>query len=103
MPFSQTHAASRLAETASIIPTGCPPLDRILQGGLPRGYIVEISGPPGSLKEHLAIRVVKSFVERSLSVLFVDSQNATSPATLRKELKGKFPKCFATYILTYDS
>jgi RAD51-like protein 2 len=93
--------------STSKVATGCAPVDRLLNGGLSRGHILEISGPPGSAKEQLAINFVRSFVEVGDEVLFVgmrrflfsrhvagrpftpDSQNMTSPATLNKALSGE--------------
>jgi RAD51-like protein 2 len=54
--------------------TLCPPVDKLLSGGLTRGHILEISGPPGSPKESIAINLVKSFVEADEGVLFVGAR-----------------------------
>lgn len=55
----------------SIYTTNLPQLDALLDGGLKQGFILEISGPPGCMKETLAINVVSSFVGASKHVLFV--------------------------------
>lgn len=74
LPSTQTtrSVASMLSTTASIS-TGCPPLDKLLrasggggaggEGSLPRGHILEISGPPGSPKESIAVGIVVSFLK----------------------------------------
>lgn len=51
--------------------TLCRPLDEILGGGLKRGHILEISGPPGSAKEIMARNIVQSFLENNHQVLFI--------------------------------
>ncbi|KAG1898511.1 uncharacterized protein F5891DRAFT_1043794 [Suillus fuscotomentosus] len=55
-----------------------------LGGGLPRGHILEISGPPGSFKETLALDYARIFVEANEEVIFIDTQNMTSLATIKK-------------------
>lgn len=55
-----------------------------LGGGLPRGHILEISGPPGSFKETLALDYARIFVEENEEVIFIDTQNMTSLATIKK-------------------
>jgi len=94
--FSATQAPKALPLTQSAAfmigsitqhSTLCEPLDRLLQGGLKQGYILELSGPPGCSKETLAINITKSFVESLQEVLFVDMQNMTSPATLNRQLR----------------
>ncbi|KAG2117214.1 uncharacterized protein F5147DRAFT_768597 [Suillus discolor] len=55
-----------------------------LGGGLPRGHILEISGPPGSFKETLALDYTRIFVEANEEVIFIDTQNMTSLATIKK-------------------
>ncbi|KZT71934.1 hypothetical protein DAEQUDRAFT_706170 [Daedalea quercina L-15889] len=62
-------------------------LDTLLDGGLKQGFILELSGPPGSIKETLATNIVSSVVESSMHVVFVDMQNMTSPATLNRSLR----------------
>lgn len=63
--------------TASMVTTGIkrfscsPPADGLLSGGLPRGHILEVSGPPGTLKESVGLLMAKSFVSESEGVLFV--------------------------------
>lgn len=60
-------------QTAVKYQTGCSPVDDILDGGLKRGFVLELSGPPGTRKEALAIDMVRAFVEDGQGVLFVGS------------------------------
>lgn len=46
-------------------------VNEVLGGGLPRGRILEISGPPGSFKEALALDYTRLFVEANEKVIFV--------------------------------
>lgn len=82
-----TQSAASIVGGAAQYTTHCRPLDSLLEGGLKRGYILELSGAPGCKKEALASDVASSFVEVSQGVLFVDMQNMTSPATLNKALR----------------
>lgn len=51
--------------------SGNLPLDNILDGGLRRGHILEISGPPGTAKETMIVEFVKNVVEKGDEVLFM--------------------------------
>ncbi|KAI8972846.1 P-loop containing nucleoside triphosphate hydrolase protein [Trametes punicea] len=84
LPMTQSAAA--MMGTTKQYSTGCQPLDRLLGGGLKRGFILEINGPPGSGKEQIAASAVKSFVECNEQVLFVDMQNMVPPATIKRIL-----------------
>lgn len=66
-----TQSASSIASAMRKFSTQCPPVDRLLSGGLPRGHLLEISGPPGTPKESITINLVKSFLEADEGVLFV--------------------------------
>ncbi|KAG5338499.1 hypothetical protein C0989_007271 [Termitomyces sp. Mn162] len=65
-----TQSAASIAKTSEKISTGSRSADELLSGGLSSGQIIEISGPPGTPKEALAISIVKSFVEACQEVLF---------------------------------
>ncbi|KAH9899185.1 P-loop containing nucleoside triphosphate hydrolase protein [Cubamyces lactineus] len=84
LPMTQSAAA--MMGTTKQHSTGCPPLDRLLGGGLKRGFILEINGPPGSGKEQIAANAIKGYVEKKEQVLFVDMQNMISPATIKRIL-----------------
>ncbi|KAH0826701.1 hypothetical protein J3R83DRAFT_5094 [Lanmaoa asiatica] len=60
-------------------------VNKILGGGLPRGYILEISGPPGSFKESLALDFVRTFAEADEGVIFVGAAFAipSAPVVLK--------------------
>jgi RAD51-like protein 2 len=59
-----------MLERSEQIKTQCTGLDVVLDGGLKRGRILEISGPPGSPKEKLLIEIASVFAKAE-GVLFV--------------------------------
>lgn len=71
------------------IKTQCTGLDAVLDGGLRRGHILEISGPPGSPKERLLIEIACVFAKAEEGVLFVGNlsdtmaQDTISPGSIR--------------------
>lgn len=87
LPLTRS-AASILAQSNRIM-FGKSPVDEILGGGLRQGYIVELSGPPGSPKERLAIDITKTVVKDGGNVLFVDMQNMVMPAILSRALEDE--------------
>jgi len=68
------------------ISTGSKLLDYITanrrSGGLPEGRIVEVFGPPGIGKSHIAIQVARSTQEMGGVVVYIDTENATSVENL---------------------
>jgi RAD51-like protein 2 len=66
-----TQAASSLMNGPQTVPTKYSPMDNLLGGGVRRGQVLEISGPPGSPKEALLLKVVSAFVELREEVVFL--------------------------------
>jgi RecA/RadA recombinase len=66
------------------------PLDSLLDGGIPRGHILELSGPPQARKDRLALGAIQSAISRGETVWWVDTQNMTSPAAIKDFLSRKF-------------
>ncbi|KAF7763915.1 hypothetical protein Agabi119p4_8452 [Agaricus bisporus var. burnettii] len=83
-----TQSAAVIMKSARTFSTHWEPLDELLEGGLVQGHILELSGPPGSPKENIAIDIVSSFLDAGEEVLFVDCQNMTSLETIRRRLSG---------------
>ncbi|KAG2154179.1 uncharacterized protein EDB93DRAFT_1133115 [Suillus bovinus] len=81
-PLSQSLAS--LISRSQIFACSYAAVNTALGGGLPRGHILEISGPPGSFKETLALDYARIFVEANEEVIFIDTQNMTSLATIKK-------------------
>ncbi|KZP33775.1 hypothetical protein FIBSPDRAFT_942900 [Athelia psychrophila] len=91
LPLTQS-AASLQAIPVNRFSTRCQPVDNLIDGGLMRGHILELSGPPGTMKEAIAVGVVQSFVQKGEEILFVDTQNMTSPSALDRALQNATPK-----------
>lgn len=67
--------------TAQPLPTGFAVLDQALGiGGLPRGRIVEIFGPPSSGKSTLAEMIVAHNMEAGASAAWLDAEHVFDPA-----------------------
>ncbi|KAF8735894.1 hypothetical protein AX14_001275 [Amanita brunnescens Koide BX004] len=88
-----TQAASFLMNAQQTVSTTYSPMDNLLCGGVRRGQVLEISGPPGSPKEALLLKVVSAFVELGEEVVFLETQNMVSPATIHKALRNLPPDC----------
>ncbi len=67
-PFDAT---SGLSSQGALLPTGVPQLDRVLGGGLPRGALAIILGPPGSGKTTLASQIAFAAAKRGQQALFL--------------------------------
>lgn len=66
-----TQSAASMAKTLEKFTTRSPSIDKLLSGGIQRGHILELSGPPGTPKEIVATNIVTSFVEAGEGVIFV--------------------------------
>lgn len=65
-----------------LTPTGWPPLDSILGGGLPKGSITQLIVPHISSGAAIVLHeIIKSMHEHSQSVALIDGKNSFEPAT----------------------
>ena len=64
-----------LPEPPAVIPTGSAALDALLDGGYPRGAIVELFGPASCGKTTVALHAVAS-AQREGSAAFVDAEHS---------------------------
>jgi predicted ATP-dependent serine protease len=66
-----TQSAAVLVRHSLKTSTKCSSLDKVLEGGISRGHILELSGPPGTAKEQLLMNIVAAFVEINEEVIFI--------------------------------
>jgi recombination protein RecA len=64
------------------LPFGQAALDEVLEGGLPRGRIVELYGPPSSGKTHLALQLCRTTIAGGGVAAFVDVDHGIERSTL---------------------
>jgi hypothetical protein len=61
------------------LPTGLPPLDAVLSGGLPRGKITELAGGRSAGRTGLACRIAASATATGAIVAWVDADDTLDP------------------------
>jgi predicted ATP-dependent serine protease len=66
-----TQSAAVMVRHSHKTSTKCTSLDKVLEGGISRGHVLEISGPPGTAKEQLLMNIVAAFVEVNEEVIFI--------------------------------
>ena len=71
-----TQSAAVMVRHSHKTSTKCTSLDKALEGGISRGHILEISGPPGTAKEQLLMNIVAAFVEVNEEVIFIGRYSA---------------------------
>lgn len=65
--------AGAVESVTAWLPTGVPNLDRVLGGGLPRGTLVLVAGPPGAGKTILSSQIAFSSAQGGHGVLFLSA------------------------------
>ncbi len=68
------------AKRVNRILTGFPELDRVLEGGFPRGRITELSGPPVSRKTTFALHMVAMTQQNGMEAAWIDAEHSFDPA-----------------------
>ncbi|PPQ69673.1 hypothetical protein CVT24_001206 [Panaeolus cyanescens] len=66
-----TQKASDMLKMPTRISTSFTALDNVLGGGLVKGHILEISGPPGSIKEKVGLQICSTFLNSGNDVLIL--------------------------------
>ncbi|KAI0087405.1 hypothetical protein BDY19DRAFT_955622 [Irpex rosettiformis] len=66
--------------------TGSAAIDRILEGGMKCGSILEISGPPGVNFGSVTVLVTREFVKEGQGVIFADMHNSITAAQLLEHM-----------------
>ncbi|RBI61618.1 DNA repair and recombination protein RadB [halophilic archaeon] len=59
---------------AEKISTGCPPLDDLLGGGLERGTVTQVYGPPAAGKTNVALGAAVETAREGGTVVYVDTE-----------------------------
>jgi RAD51-like protein 2 len=73
--FLPSQPASSLLTNRAAFGCGVPSLDSLINGGLKKGEVLEISGPPGSGKTQLALEFVKAAVSAGDEVLVMGTSH----------------------------
>ncbi|KAM6954559.1 DNA repair protein RAD51 homolog 2 [Aplochiton taeniatus] len=82
--------------------TSLPALDRLLQGGLPRGTLTEVTGPSGCGKSQMCMMLCvlatlpKSMGGLDSGVIYIDTESAFSAERLVEIAQSRFPDYFAS-------
>ncbi len=80
------------AEAEERFSTGLAELDRVLGGGLVRGSLVLLGGPPGIGKSTLLLQVARDLGTRRPPVLYVSGEESPRQIRLRAERLGPIPE-----------
>lgn len=56
------------------VPTGCPPLDELLGGGLERGTVTQVYGPPASGKTNVALSAAVTAAVDGGRAVYIDTE-----------------------------
>ncbi|KAJ7185793.1 P-loop containing nucleoside triphosphate hydrolase protein [Mycena filopes] len=91
VPLTQPASAAVASSSGPRIATKCAPIDKLMDGGLPRRHILEISGPPGTPKDPIAVGIVRSFLKENPGeeVLVLDTQNMITPSALLRAIPAE--------------
>lgn len=104
-----TQSAAALLDSNNDVFSCCPPIDSLLDGGLKRGHVLELLGPPGTPKTPVVLEMIRDFIENREDVLIIgiypgfprlrptnrtyqcalDPQNAIAPGVIDEKLRGE--------------
>lgn len=73
---------------ASRLPTGFGDVDRVLGGGLVRGSVILLGGPPGIGKSTLLLQLAGALCERDHRVLYVSGEESAGQVAMRADRLG---------------
>src|SRR5438046_9678189 len=81
-----------LSQATDKIPTYVVGLDARLSGGIPRGHIVLVGGPPGSLKSSFVYRILFHVAtERAASGLYLSMEQSRASLVPQMPSRGCAP------------
>jgi DNA repair protein RadB len=66
------------SEEAGFLPTGCSPVDDLLGGGLERGTVTQVYGPPAAGKTNLALSAAVRVAANGGFVVYVDTEGLST-------------------------
>jgi hypothetical protein len=69
----------KIKQAPELFPTGIAEIDAILNGGIPRGNITEVSGAASTGKTSFALSVVAAIMQSGTTCAWVDVSDALSP------------------------
>lgn len=76
-------------------------LDELLEGGIEKGTITQIYGPPSSGKSNLALSLAVNSAKKGKKVLYVDTEGGISINRIKQIARFDFPKV-ANNILVFE-
>ncbi|KAK9375471.1 P-loop containing nucleoside triphosphate hydrolase protein [Lipomyces chichibuensis] len=82
----------RLDAAESKFGTHIPSLDMIMRGGVARGKVTEVSGPPGSGKTSIALQVASLAILSKAKVLWIDTASRIPASRLLRRLRDSISK-----------
>jgi RAD51-like protein 2 len=88
MAFPTTTVAQLLQERHRYS-TGSTPVDQLTDGGVARGNILEIAGPPGCGREGILLGLVESALRNGDDVLFFGGLSSKLPNSLTKGIDAQ--------------
>lgn len=59
------------------VPIGCPPLDELLDGGLERGTVTQVYGPPAAGKTNVALSAAVEVAASGGTAVYVDTEGVS--------------------------
>lgn len=83
-----TQSAAALLDSTNDVFHCCPPIDSLLDGGLRRGHVLELLGPPGTPKTAIVLEMIRDFIENRQDVLIIGICSCFPPFCLARAYLG---------------
>ena len=80
--YLKSHASATPLQRTDGRPTGLPPLDRLLEGGVPKGAITVLTGVAGTGRMSIAARLLAEETRALKPVAWVDAKKTLYPPAL---------------------
>ncbi|MFB6218734.1 MAG: DNA repair and recombination protein RadB, partial [Halobacteriaceae archaeon] len=77
MTAGDSGAEPATGERGDRLPTGCGPLDDLLGGGLERGTVTQVYGPPAAGKTNVALRAAVEVAATGDTAVYVDTEGVS--------------------------